>query len=124
MDSLKVGIAINRMLLDNPLIVDKVQNKVFPIVSESDIDFPFIVYRRSSLFPKYVKFGNVEDEITIEIIALSSNYADSVEIAQLIRDTLEYKEIESFTVTLSDACESYGEGDAYAQTLTFKLINN
>lgn len=123
MESLKAGIIINKLLQANPSLNNKVKGKIFPIISEADVESPFIVYRRTGLNPKYIKGGNIEDDITMEILAISNNYKESVEIAQLVRDTLEYKEVEDTIITLSDASETYGEGDSFIQTIIFKINN-
>lgn len=123
MESLKAGVIINQLLNNNSDLNKLIKDRIFPIVSETDVEYPFIVYKRTGLFPKYVKGGNVEDDITMEILVISDNYKTSVEVAQLVRDILEYRELDDFIIRLSDASETYTDGDAFVQTLIFKINN-
>ena len=120
MESLNIGIAINQ-LLKEPL-KSVVGNRIFPIVSELETEFPFVVYKRSGLNPITVKWGNIYDEITIEITVLSNNYQQSIQIAQIIRNTLDNKNIDDYIITLNNSYESYD--DSYNQTLIFTINNN
>ena len=53
-------------------------------------NFPFISFRRNSTEVKYNKDCPTLDIINVDIIAVSNNYAQSVEIAECVRNILEY----------------------------------
>lgn len=118
MDSLKAGIIINNLLTQSSELK---KAKVFPVVSEANTEYPFIVYRRTSFNKQFIKFGQGSEDINIEILVISDEYKESVELAQKVRNTLDNVETEGFEINMIDAHEQYGEGDAYIQTLIFKL---
>ncbi len=90
--SLQIGKAIYDILHSNADIVAKLQDKIFPLISEQNTTFPFIVYRRTGIIPAYTKDRySVNDSVTVEIIVASEKYNESVEIADLVRLALEGK---------------------------------
>lgn len=124
MDSLKVGKAIYSLLNGSSLLTDIVGNKIYPIIVEKETTYPFIVYKRSNIIPSYTKDYHLKDEVAIDIICVSNDYSESVDIASIVRDILEDKrfaDIES--IKLESADEDF-VNDAYIQTLSFNLILN
>lgn len=124
MDSLKVGKAIYSLLNGSSLLTDIVGNKIYPIIVEKETTYPFIVYKRSNIIPSYTKDYHLKDEVVIDIICVSNDYSESVDIASIVRDILEDKrfaDIES--IKLESADEDF-VNDAYIQTLSFNLILN
>lgn len=117
MKSIEIGIKINELLKQ---ILPELKNKIYPLVSELDTTLPFIVYKKTSIIPKYIKHNITEEEIHIEITIVSDNYKQSVDLAQKIKDELQYKILEDVSIYFTGNYESYN--DAYIQTLTFKLI--
>lgn len=80
------------------------------------------VYKRSNIIPDYTKDFHFKDEVIIDIICVSDDYSESVDIASMVRDILEDKrfaDIES--IKLESADEDFID-DAYVQTLSFNLI--
>lgn len=63
--------------------------KVFPLVANADTTFPFVVYSRTGLSVEYCKDGTIENEVEIQVLAVSDNYVTSLEIANHIRRILE-----------------------------------
>lgn len=58
---------------------------------EKETTFPFIVYKRSNVIPDYTKDFHFKDNVIIDIICVSTNYAESIEIAGIVRNILEDK---------------------------------
>ena len=54
-------------------------------------NFPFISFRRNSTEFLYNKDSRTEDKVSVDIICVSNNYAQSVEIAECVRELLESK---------------------------------
>lgn len=124
MRSLEVGKEIYSILSKNKSLTDKVGNKIYPIIVEKDTNYPFIVYKRSNVIPDYTKDYHFKDYVIVDIICVSNHYVESVEIASLVRESLEDKRIGDIdSIRLEDADEDFID-DAYIQTLSFNLTIN
>ena len=124
MHSLKVGKEIYSHLKENKSLTDIVGNKIYPIIVEKDTNYPFIVYKRSNVIPDYTKDYHFKDYVIVDIICVSNHYVESVEIASLVRESLEDKRIGDInSIRLESADEDFID-DAYIQTLTFNLTIN
>ena len=124
MQSLKVGKEIYSHLKENKSLTDIVGNKIYPIIVEKDTNYPFIVYKRSNVIPDYTKDYHFKDYVIVDIICVSNHYVESVEIASLVRESLEDKRIGDInSIRLESADEDFID-DAYIQTLTFNLTIN
>ena len=124
MNSLKVGKEIYSHLKENKSLTDKVGNKIYPIIVEKDTNYPFIVYKRSNVIPDYTKDYHFKDDVIVDIICVSNHYVESVEIATLVRESLEDKKYgDIVSIRLEGADEDFVD-DAYIQTLTFNLTIN
>lgn len=101
--------------------------KVCPIVVEKETTFPYIVYKRIGLVPASSKDGEFEDTARIEVKVVTENYADGIEIANQVRESLEVDE-DTFDgmgieTTLENGTEEYAY-NAYIQTLIYKIKIN
>lgn len=124
MRSLEVGKEIYSILSKNKSLTDKVGNKIYPIIVEKDTNYPFIVYKRSNVIPDYTKDYHFKDDVIVDIICVSNHYVESVEIATLVRESLEDKKYgDIVSIKLEGADEDFID-DAYIQTLTFNLTIN
>ena len=124
MQSLKVGKEIYSHLKENKSLTDIVGNKIYPIIVEKDTNYPFIVYKRSNVIPDYTKDYHFKDDVIVDIICVSNHYVESVEIASLVRESLEDKRIGDINrIRLESADEDFID-DAYIQTLSFNLTIN
>ena len=124
MQSLKVGKEIYSHLKENKSLTDIVGNKIYPIIVEKDTNYPFIVYKRSNVIPDYTKDYHFKDDVIVDIICVSNHYVESVEIASLVRESLEDKKYgDIVSIRLESADEDFVD-DAYIQTLTFNLTIN
>ena len=124
MRSLEVGKEIYSHLKENKSLTDIVGNKIYPIIVEKDTNYPFIVYKRSNVIPDYTKDYHFKDYVIVDIICVSNHYVESVEIASLVRESLEDKKYgDIVSIRLESADEDFVD-DAYIQTLTFNLTIN
>ena len=124
MNSLKVGKEIYSHLKESKSLTDIVGNKIHPIIVEKDTNYPFIVYKRSNVIPDYTKDYHFKDYVIVDIICVSNHYVESVEIATLVRESLEDKKYgDIVSIKLEGADEDFID-DAYIQTLTFNLTIN
>lgn len=103
-----------------------VDDRIFPITSKESTFFPFVVYCRSSLAPNYTKDRyDTGDTVTVEVIAASDNYLNSVEVAEAIRGALENKrgKYEAFNVNSAKVVASVEDfmSDTFIQRITFEF---
>lgn len=120
-------------LLADAVVYDKLSNLaigVYPIIAENGAVYPFIIYTRDSVTPhSLTKDGYGEDEVNITVKVVASEYAISVEYAQMVRDDLTYDwySIQHDGDTITSQCQFTGayeswEDDAYVQSLTFTML--
>lgn len=124
--SIKLTKYIRKFLLNNSDLQKLVKpTAIFPIVAQANTKFPYIVMQRTGINAKYSKAGLIEDNATIEIIAVSNDYSNSIDIAQEIRKTLDAKrfrdeEIWIDNIEIESITEEYTE-NAYLQRLIFNM---
>lgn len=91
-NSLLIGKHIYKLLSEDEALATKVTpKKIFPLVANAETTYPFIVYARTGLFVEYCKDGLVGNTIDFQIISVSGNYVESLEVANEIRRVLELK---------------------------------
>ena len=118
---LSAGQAIYAMLSE--ALGEKV-TKVFPVAAY-DATLPYIVYGRTRLENTSAKGGNSAHAI-MSVDVYAADYAESVEIAEKVRETLDLthsKEVGDMHVRfcrLYDASETW-IADAYCQSLSFDI---
>lgn len=103
--------------------------KIYPLIADNDVKFPFIVYRRSNLVSMGCKDGMYEDHVLVEVTVVSDKYSKSIEIVNKIRELIEvqyssFDDMEICDTTIEAASEDYTD-NSYVQRVTFNLkINN
>lgn len=117
---------IRKFLLDNKELMKVVKpTSIFPIVANANTKYPYIVMQRTGIRASYSKAGITEDNVTLEIIAISNDYSQSIDIAQLIRETIDGKRYRSDEIEINDIeVESITEefvDNAYLQRLVFSM---
>ncbi len=123
--SLSAGALIREILLDNH-DVSTITNHVFPVATDK-ADLPYILYRRSGMSPIRSKNKtDHNDTIQIDIVCFAATYAESLALAEAVRDALDHVEAVSNDKSLSlrscdliDAQETW-ENNAFIQSLTFE----
>ena len=124
--SIMLGKLIYKLLSNDELLSQVVTpKKIFPLVANADTTYPFIVYARTSLRVDYCKEGITENSVEFQVIAVSDNYVESLEVANRIRGVLELLRYKDETIyisecKLSSVSEEYME-DAFIQRLTFTM---
>lgn len=119
--SLSSGSLIRKLLLESPQ-VRAITERVFPVVTDK-ATLPFIVYRRSSLIYDPVKNNPGTDTITIDLLCFAGSYAQSLDLAEAVREALDgarlnYDGLTMRTIFLTGGFESW-EDDAFVQGLSF-----
>lgn len=101
-------------------------NKVFPIATKNEVEFPFIVYQRQSVNPRYDKSGESITESAVNVYVLAESYTQSIEIAEMVVRALErvdaiYKDFKVIGATMLGADEDY-TANTFVQTLSFNFM--
>lgn len=121
MKNFKIGSEIRDVL--SSALGDNVKKKIFPLVAPANTTFPFIVYRRSGYTPNSNK--DFQSEIVfIEIAVITTEYAESVEIANNIADTLQAASSENIEeITVTNIIEEY-ISDSFVQKINISVKIN
>lgn len=122
--SLSAGSLIRDILLSNEEVKRRT-NKVFPIVIDN-AQLPYILYRRAALAHNPTKPGMPgADTVTMEVVCYTAKYAEGVELAEAVRQALDYASgehdgVKMRSCTLVDSEEGY-EDDAFVQQLVYQV---
>lgn len=123
--SLLVGKLIYNALISDTEVSKAVGTKVFPIVAESDTQFPFIVYSKTNAYTvNSTKDGYLGDDISFTVTVLSDKYFESCEIAQNVKDLFENcmlsnDDLAIYNIRLTGVSESFNQ-DCFTQELNFE----
>ena len=103
-----------------------VGKKIYPIATKNEVPFPFIVYERDSVTPRYDKSGASVTDSVVNVYILSESYTESIDIAEMVIAALERKEAvyDNFQVigaTMQGASESY-TANTFVQQITFNFM--
>lgn len=121
---------IHKILTADERLADYVRpENIKVMVLSQPTNFPFISIKRIALETDYNKDCPTEDLVTVEILVIDNSYAREVEIAQIIRDILDYKVYRDsednilFTeIRFFDCIEDTNEdGDVFVQSMTFQI---
>ena len=124
--SIKVGVAINKLLLKREQLKELVGDKIYPISSTHSVKAPFVVYRRSGFTPLRTKDRwSVENEIDLDVVVVSDGYDEGLSIAEQVIQALDNKKYNGDECTIESlqlvqAQEDFIE-DVYLQVLSFKI---
>jgi hypothetical protein len=107
-------------------IREAVGEKIFPIATKNEVEFPFIVYERDSVAPRYDKSGQSVTESSVNVYILAERYTECLDIAEKVIKALErveasYEDYEVIGATMTGASESY-TSNTYVQQVTFNFM--
>ena len=129
MNILYFNTAIYSILRDNEEIKKVVGNNIYPVVAPLSTKNPYIIFKRQINTQNDNKDSRYSI-VTIELNVYSNNYQQSIQLAELVKNTLEdvyNKEVEGFKIKYivsTSIDEDYNE-DYYSQTMYFdcKVLN-
>ena len=125
-NSILIGKTIYNLLNNSEELKKYVGNKIYPLVADNDVSFPFIVYSRTGVTNTICKDGYYEDDVNFSIIVVSNKYIDSLDIANIVRGIFNKQKLDKniYNVSLDDIDENF-TNDAYIQQLYFSCkVNN
>ena len=102
------------------------KNKIFPIATKNEVEFPFIVYERDNVTPRYDKSGESVTESSVNVYVLTENYTQGLDIAEMVVSALErkdaaYKDFKVMGATMLGASESY-TSNTFVQQISFNFM--
>lgn len=127
MKSFKIGKVIYNILTSDTGVTSFVNDKVFPLVVQNGTDFPFVVYSRVSTLVDNSKDRFICSELCdVQIMAVSADYEESVNIADVIHQALYGKRgnfggIDIVDIQFDSIQETF-QDDAYAQIINYKIL--
>ena len=103
-----------------------VGNKIFPIATMNEVEFPFIVYERDNVAPRYDKSGESVTESSVNVYVLAENYTQILDIAEKVIKALErneaiYEDFEVMNAIMIGASESY-TSNTFIQQVAFTFM--
>lgn len=121
--AVSVGQKVYELLTSNDELMRNIDvNNIFPLIAEEGATFPFIVFRRDGITPNYTKKELATETVSLSVFIASKSYAESVKLAELVREILELHKDSYFNqITLDSVTEDFVE-DSYIQELTFTAI--
>ena len=122
--SISVNKYIYQLLISDEKLKELVGNKIYPLVAEESVTYPFIIFTKESISGNYTKDLLVNDSVTISIAVAAANYFQTVEIAERVRQILENHRDEYFyNILLESVTEDFVE-DTFLQQLQFSAKIN
>ena len=102
-----------------------VGKKIYPIATKNEVPFPFIVYERDSVTPRYDKSGASVTDSVVNVYILSESYTQAIDIAEMVIKALErkdaiYDNFEVIGAVMQGASESY-TANTFVQQVTFNF---
>lgn len=124
-NSILIGKTIYKLLTESDELKKYVGNKIYPLVADNDVSFPFIIYYRTNIRNLVDKDGYYEDEVSFSVIVVSNKYLESLEIANIVRGIFEKKKLteDIYNCTVEDIDEDFRE-NAYIQQIYFNCKMN
>lgn len=117
----KIGNVIREKLLASPEIKTMVADRVFPVVVPRVTEGDFIVYFREKYARSHNNMGTL-DECQVLLVVGSTGYARSLDLAELVDDTLEGIMVDEKIrqCRLVDSTEE-SDADVYFQVLLYEI---
>ena len=90
-NALSINKYINKFLTESEAVTALVEvQNIRPLILQPTI-FPYISFMHGNISSNYTKDGWFEDSTPVDIICVSDDYGQTVEIAEAVRDLLEEK---------------------------------
>lgn len=122
--SISVNKYIYQLLITDEKLKELVGNKIYPLVAEESVTYPFIIFTKENAFANYTKDLLTYDTVNISVAIAAVNYFQTVQIAERVRQILEnYRDDYFYNILLDNVTEDYVE-DSYIQQLQFSAKIN
>ena len=122
--SISVNKYIYQLLISDEKLKELVGNKIYPLVAEESVTYPFIIFTKENAFANYTKDLLLYDTVNISVAVAAVNYFQTVQIAERVRQILEnYRDDYFYNILLENVTEDFVE-DTYIQQLQFSAKIN
>lgn len=122
--SISVNKHIYNLLINDEALNELVGKKIYPLVAEESVTFPFIVFTKESANGVYTKDLLLYDSVVFEVDIAAANYFQTVNIAERVRQILEnYRDSYFSNILLDSVVEVFVE-DTYIHQLRFSAKIN
>lgn len=122
--SISVNKYIYQLLISDEKLKELVGNKIYPLVAEESVTYPFIIFTKENAFANYTKDLLTYDTVNISVAIAAVNYFQTVEIAERVRQILEnHRDGYFYNILLDNVTEDFAE-DTYIQQLQFSAKIN
>lgn len=122
--SISVNKYIYQLLISDEKLKELVGNKIYPLVAEESVTYPFIIFTKENAFANYTKDLLLYDTVNISVAVAAVNYFQTVQIAERVRQILEnYRNDYFYNILLENVTEDFVE-DTYIQQLQFSAKIN
>lgn len=122
--SISVNKHIYNLLINDEILNGLVDKKIYPLVAEESVTYPFIIFTKESAMGNYTKDLLCYDTVTISVAIAATNYIQTVDIAERVRQILENRRDDYFyNILFDEVTEDFVE-DAYIQQLKFSAKIN
>lgn len=132
MKNFEIGAEIRDILMTNSALTEALkqekddgstETKIYPIIADSEATFPFLIYRRMSYTPDNNKDYSGE-KIYIEFYVCATRYSESVDLINMVADTLNRKSTELIEdIEITNLYEDYIY-DTYVQYASVEVTLN
>lgn len=114
---------LRKILLSNVELKTLVGERIFPLVADVETNYPFIVIKRNSLTVNYSKDILLLDENLLTFSILAEDYEKAVNIAELVRTTLENKKTDFIKdCRITNVTDSFN--NIFVIEITFNIKTN
>lgn len=122
--SISVNKYIYQLLINDEKLKELVGNKIYPLIAEESVTYPFIIFTKENAFANYTKDLLTYDTVNISVAIAAVNYFQTVQIAERVRQILEnYRDDYFYNILLDNVTEDFVE-DTYIQQLQFSAKIN
>lgn len=123
MNSIEISKKIYSILSGDDRLKELVDDKIYPLIAESDTKYPFVVFKRSQINPEYTKDWLTTEQVILDIVCASSKYFEVVDVASAVRTALEgYKDDDLLEgIKVQYITEDFFD-DCYTQRITFQIM--
>ena len=120
--ALSINKYIYNILTNDVQLSEMVGKKIYPVIAEESVTFPFVIFKRTAIAPIYAKNAPHYDNCSFSVAVVTNTYIQTVEIAERVRTILEcYTGDDLKQVRLSSVNEEFID-DAYIQELNFECV--
>ena len=123
--ALHINKYINKFLTESESVTALVNVKNIRPLVLAPTEFPYISFMHSNIMSDYTKDGWCEDTTEVVIICVSDDYSQTIDIAQAVRELLEYNAYKDDNIYISQILFSGATEDqienVFVQRLTFQV---